>query len=269
MAPPEPQSPVPPDPVAPGQADLLRWAEALSGSARTGMGFTESLYERERYEEVLHVAAEIRSRADALSGRTIDPEDLVAEWFDAIGKGVRGYVTPKVTVGAVVGNDAGELLLVQRAPSGVWLYPTGWADVGYSPAEVVVKEVREETGIECEVVRPIAILDGLRLGITGIPLYSLVFHCRMTGGDLQAHPLECLDVGFFAEDALPEGTAVPETWAAESFAAIRGEPMEVRFDHPREPMWEGSREEGDERQVIELVSREPMWEGSPEEGEGG
>ena len=38
-------------------------------------------------------------------------------------------------VGAVVGNDDGELLLVQRADSGVWLYPTGWADVGYSPAE--------------------------------------------------------------------------------------------------------------------------------------
>jgi len=232
----------PPGIDPPNQADLLRWAEALAGSARTGMGFTESLYERERYEEVLHVAAEIRARADALSGRAVDPDDLAAEWFDTVGKGVKGYVTPKVTVGAVVGNDAGEILLVQRAPSGVWLYPTGWADIGYSPAEVVVKEVLEETGIECEVVRPLAILDGLRLGITGIPLYSLVFHCRMTGGELQAHPLECLDVGFFAEDALPEGTAVPETWAAESFAAIRGEEVPVRFDMPRDPFWEGDPE---------------------------
>ena len=226
-------------PNPPSQADLLRWAEALSGSARTGMGFTESLYERERYEEILHVAAEIRTRADALSGRPVAPDDLVSEWFDSVGRGVKGYVTPKVTVGAVVGNDAGEMLLVQRAPSGVWLYPTGWADVGYSPAEVVVKEVREETGIECEVLRPIAILDGLRLGITGIPLYSLVFHCRMTGGELKAHPLECLDVGFFAEGSLPEGIALPEQWASESFAAIRGEPLDVRFDVPRDPMWEG------------------------------
>ena len=54
----------------------------------------------------------------------------------------------KVAVGAVVGNDDGEILLVQRADSGVWLYPTGWADVGYSPSEVAVKEVHEETGIE-------------------------------------------------------------------------------------------------------------------------
>ena len=42
----------------------------------------------------------------------------------------------------------------------------GWADVGYSPAEVVVKEVAEETGIECEVVRPIGVLDGQRRGFT-------------------------------------------------------------------------------------------------------
>ncbi len=64
----------------------------------------------------------------------------------------------------------------------------------------------------------------------------------MTGGELAVHPLECLDVGFFAEDALPEGTVVPETWAAESFAAIRGEEMPVRFDVPRDPLWEGDPE---------------------------
>ena len=77
-----------------------------------------------------------------------------------------GYVTPKVAVGAVVGNDAGEILLVQRADSGIWLYPTGWADIGYSPAEVAVKEVAEETGIECEPVQLLAVLDGLRMGFT-------------------------------------------------------------------------------------------------------
>ena len=30
--------------------ELLKWAEQLSGIARTGLGFTESLYEQERYE---------------------------------------------------------------------------------------------------------------------------------------------------------------------------------------------------------------------------
>jgi len=61
----------------------------------------------------------------------------------------------------------------------------------------------------------------------------------MTGGELKPHPLECADVGFFAEGELPEKTAVPEQWADEAFAAIRGEEIEVRFDHPREPIWIG------------------------------
>lgn len=223
------------DSRAPSEVDLMRWSEALAAIARTGLAFSDVVYERERFEEVLNVAADIRERA----GSAFDSETLVGGWLESVGSGVPGYVTPKVTVGAVVGNDDGEILLVQRAESGLWLYPTGWADVGYSPAEVVVKEVREETGIDCEVLRPIAILDGLRLGFTGIPLYSLVFHCRMTGGSLTPHPMECRDVGFFAEGDLPEHTILADEWAAESFAAIRGEPVEVRFDAPRDPPWLG------------------------------
>src|SRR4051794_38599272 len=116
--------------------DLLRWSEALAGIARTGLGFTESLYEQERFEEVLHVAADIKAAADEALEVRRETEHFVQEWLDTVGSGVPGYITPKVAVGAVVGNDLDEILLVQRSDSGIWLYPTGWADVGYSPAEV-------------------------------------------------------------------------------------------------------------------------------------
>jgi ADP-ribose pyrophosphatase YjhB (NUDIX family) len=218
---------------------LLRWSEALAGIARTGLGFTESLYEQERFEEVLRVAADIQIAASEGATGVEDAEELVEEWLKAVGQGVPGYVTPKVAVGAAVGNDNGELLLVQRADSGVWLYPTGWADVGYSAAEVVVKEVLEETGIEAEPVRLIAVLDGLRLGFTRVPLYSLVFHCRAVGGELRAHPLECRDVGWFPLDKLPQPLAGAERWGRHVFAALRGEPVDVLFDRPRRPMWRG------------------------------
>ncbi len=221
-----------------GEAGILRWAESLAGIARTGLGFTESRYERERFEEVLAVAADIRAHSAA----GIDAENQVQQWLDGVGEGIAGYVTPKITVGAVVGDDEGRILLVQRADSGWWLYPTGWSDVGYSPSEVAVKEVREETGIDCEVVRPIAILDGMRLGFHRVPLVSIVFHCRSLGGELEAHPLECTDVGFFAEDELPQRTARPELWAPHAFSAIRGEPVEVLFDRPRTPLWSGGTE---------------------------
>jgi ADP-ribose pyrophosphatase YjhB (NUDIX family) len=231
------------DPVS--VRELLRWSESLAAVARTGLGFTESLYERERFEEVLKIAGDIRAVAagglgdGARSEDPVDAEGFVQEWLGSVGQGVAGYVTPKVAVGAVVGNDEGELLLVKRADSGFWLYPTGWADVGYSAAEVVVKEVLEETGIDVEPTRLVMVLDGLRLGFTRFPLYSLVFQCRVLGGELAAHPLECADVGWFAEENLPSPLAGSGSWRERVFAALHGESVEVYFDMPRVPNWRG------------------------------
>ena len=224
------------EPFAVSASDLLRWGETLAGVARTGLGFTQSLYERERFEEVLKVAADIRAAAI----EEAESDALFEEWLDSIGEGVAGYVTPKVAVAAVVGNERGEILLTQRADSGWWLYPVGWADVGYSAAEIAVKEVFEETGIECEPVSLIAILDGLRLGFARVPMYSVVFHCRMVGGELHGHPLETSAVGFFGRDALPEPLAGANRWVDLAFAAIDGEQRAAWFDEPRTPPWRGT-----------------------------
>lgn len=217
------------------RAELLRWSETLAGIARTGLGFSQVQYERERYEEILHVASDMRVAA----GHELVREELHGEWMRSVGSGVPGYVTPKIAVGAVVGNDDGELLLLQRADSGHWLYPTGWADIGYSPAEVAVKEVREETGIECVPVSVLSIVDGLRHGFTSVPLYSIVFFCRATGGSLQAHPLEATDVGWFREDNLPSPLIGLERWVPQAFAAVQGALHPTQFDAPRDPVWRG------------------------------
>ena len=224
------------EPFAVSAADLLRWAESLSGIARTGLGFTQSLYEKERFEEVLKVAADIRAAAI----EEAESDAMFEEWLASVGEGIAGYVTPKVAVAAVVGNDEGEILLTQRSDSGVWLYPVGWADVGYSPSEIAVKEVYEETGIEVEPLSLIAVFDGLRLGFARVPLYSLVFHCRIVGGDLTAHPLETSQVGFFGRENLPQPLAGGARWVDTAFAAINGESRPADFDQPRTPPWRGT-----------------------------
>ncbi|MCY3926201.1 MAG: NUDIX hydrolase N-terminal domain-containing protein [bacterium] len=226
-------SPPDPDRATIGELEMLRWSEALAGIARTGLGFTENLYERERFEEVLAVAADIRAAA----GRCCDPAKQITEWIAAVGSGVDGYVTPKVAVGAVVSDDEDRVLLIRRADSGFWLYPTGWADVGYSSSEIAVKEVAEETGIDCEPQRLIAVLDSMRHGFTSVPAYSLVYHCRAVGGTLRAHPVECTSVGFFAEDDLPSPLAGPDIWVRHAFGSARGEVTAVLFDAPRTPFW--------------------------------
>ena len=220
--------------------ELARWSEALAAIARTGLGFTESLYERERFEEVLHVAADMKVAVNQVLGSTAREQDhFVQEWLESVGEGVPGYVTPKVAVGAIVGNEQGELLMVQRADSGIWLYPTGWADIGYSPVEVALKEVREETGVECEPVQLLAIIDGLRMGFTRFGMYMVLFHCRAVGGELQAHPLETSGVGWFGPENLPVATGGAGWWAPMAFAAIRGERMAASFDPPRPDVWRG------------------------------
>jgi ADP-ribose pyrophosphatase YjhB (NUDIX family) len=247
---------------------LLRWSEALAAVAKTGIGFTTSIFERERYEEILEIAGDIAAKAN----RALNPPPLsepgaggpgdfsqidaaggdvgfvdagvidaaVASWLSDVGRGVAGYVTPRLAIGAVVGNASGEILLVQRRDSGVWLYPTGWADVGYSAAEVAVKEVLEETGVTVEPVRLILLLDALRLGASRSPIYSLVFHCRPVDAEaeLRPHPLECSAAGWFSRDALPSPLAGAQRWVEQAFAAISGAPVEVSFDPPRSPIWE-------------------------------
>jgi ADP-ribose pyrophosphatase YjhB (NUDIX family) len=223
-----------------GARDLARWSSSLAGIARTGLAFTDNLYERERYEEVLHVAADIRAAADELDDAIAvarETDHFVQEWLQNVGEGVPGYVTPKVAIGAVVGNDDGEILLVQRADSGIWLYPTGWADVGYSPSEVAVKEVREETGIDCEPTALLSVIDGQRMGFSRFGMYMLLFHCRATGGELRPHPLETSGVGWFAQDSMPEATAGASWWAPLAFDAIRGDTGPTVFDTPRDEIW--------------------------------
>jgi ADP-ribose pyrophosphatase YjhB (NUDIX family) len=218
---------------------LRRWAESLAGVAKTGLGFTESQYERERFEEVLKIAADMKVAADEGLADVADADGYVMQWMGEVGRGVPGYQTPKVAVGAAVTNDRGQLLLIRRADSGVWLYPTGWCDVGYSAPEVVVKEVLEETGIEAEPVRLIGVLDGMRLGESRIPLYSLLFFCRAVGGELKLHPLEVTDAGWFDRDNLPSPTIGADRWAEPVFAAIDGERRDVYYDDLRRPVWRG------------------------------
>ena len=101
-------------------------------------------------------------------------------------------------------------------------------------------EVFEETGIECEPVQLLSVVDGQRMGFTRFAMYMLLFHCRATGGALNPHPLESADVGWFSRDALPTPTAGAQWWGPKAFAAIDGAVMATDFDSVRDPVWRGT-----------------------------
>jgi len=198
---------------------LAVWADALRGIAQTGLAFEPHAYDRERYEEMLHLAAEM---AATVNGRVALDSTLAAEleahWRANIRAGVPGYVTPKVAVGAVVFNERDELLMIQRPDSKQWLYPTGWLDVGYSPAETAVKEVEEETGLLVEADRLLGVFDSnLRNYPMPFHIISVMICCRLLGGELRPHPLEVLDLGFFPYDRLPRPLCLGGQWVEDVF----------------------------------------------------
>src|SRR3989442_1578295 len=100
-------------------SDLLRWAEALAGIARTGLGFTENLYERERFEEVLKIAADIRYHAL----EEVEAGVQIEEWLSSLGEGVPGDGTPKTAGGAVGRHDARQHHLGPRGRPGGGAFP--------------------------------------------------------------------------------------------------------------------------------------------------
>ncbi|HZP46737.1 MAG TPA: NUDIX hydrolase N-terminal domain-containing protein [Candidatus Binataceae bacterium] len=180
--------------------ELARFVERVSAIARTGLAFQPSGYDAERYEELLHEAARMRSVLETADGT--DHEAIFQRWRAEVRPGYDGYVTAGVGCGAIAFNERDELLMIQR-PSGRWWYPTGFCEVGVSPAENVAREVREETGLSVTPLRLLGVLDSLKLGSPFRHLYSMLFYCRLDGGALRPHPLETLDVRFFPLDRLP------------------------------------------------------------------
>jgi 8-oxo-dGTP diphosphatase len=56
------------------------------------------------------------------------------------------------TASAIVFDNAERVLLVHHNKLGLWLYPGGHVDPNEDPAQSAVREVREETGIDIEIV---------------------------------------------------------------------------------------------------------------------
>lgn len=181
--------------------ELARFVQRISAMARTGLAFSPNLFDAERYEELLREAARLSS---FLSEGAPDVADqMFRRWRDSVGDGYDGYVTTAVGCGAIVFNSNDEILLIKRA-NGRWFYPGGFCDVGYSPAENAVREVREETGLSVSPVKLIGVTDSLKLGSPARHIYSMLFYCNLEGGQIRPHPLEVLEAGFFSLDRIPE-----------------------------------------------------------------
>lgn len=114
-----------------------------------------------------------------------------------------GYATPKVDVRAVIfKNDC--ILLVKEKADGKWSLPGGWGDIGLTPSEVAVKEVREEGGFDVKAHKLLAVFDKKCHPHPPSPyhVYKFFIQCDIVGGQAR-EGIETDDVAFFSKDDLP------------------------------------------------------------------
>ncbi len=176
------------------EPNWLEWAKKIQAIAQTGLTYAKDVYDMERYEELRQLSVDILSNYAA-----IDKETIKLTFASDT-----GYATPKVDVRAVVFQDD-QVLLVREKMDGAWALPGGWADIGYSPAEIAVKEVREEAGYDVEPVRLLAVMDKKFHGHPPEPyhVYKLFIQCKIIGGEALSG-VETSEVAFFDRDCLPE-----------------------------------------------------------------
>ncbi|MEB3359265.1 MAG: NUDIX hydrolase [Synechococcales bacterium] len=178
------------------EPNWLRWAQELQAIAQTGLHFSkDNPFDIARYQRLREIAAEMMAVQGSLDAPAL-LELLHRE---------EGYATPKVDVRGAVFQQ-GRILMVKEISDGRWTLPGGWADVGDAPREAVVREIWEESGYEARPVKLLAVYDRSKhphQPFLPFHIYKLFIQCELTGGQAQTS-IETSDVGFFAEDELPE-----------------------------------------------------------------
>jgi ADP-ribose pyrophosphatase YjhB (NUDIX family) len=170
------------------------WARQLQAIAQTGLHFSESEYDRERYRRILEISIE------NFANYSGESPALIRGLFE----NQTGYATPKVDVRGVVFRD-GKLLFVQERSDGLWTLPGGWADVNDSPSEAVEREIVEESGFQAKAERMLAIFDRAKHGHKPpfpFHVYKLFILCRLEGGEART-TMETTGVEFFGENEIP------------------------------------------------------------------
>lgn len=200
----------------------LQWAREIQAIAQSGSHYAENDYQRERFQRLSQIAAEIISEHTTLSYPTL------ADAFYA----QVGYATPRVDVRAAVFQD-GRLLLVRERQDGGWTLPGGWADVGELPSKAAERETWEEAGYQVRAQRVVGVYDANRVGpLEVFHAVKLVYLCDLIGGESRTSG-ETSEVCFYSLNDIPavlSGERTKPRHIADAIAALNDPSKPTVFD---------------------------------------
>lgn len=126
---------------------------------------------------------------------------------------------------AFVQDHGGRVLLIRHHTTGRWALPGGAMELGERIDQTVVAEVLEETGLDVEPVRLVGVYSDDRYWMRypngdELKLASILFECRLIGGQLRADGTEVLEAAFFPVDSLPSLDHRHETRLQDALAGL-------------------------------------------------
>lgn len=170
---------------------IVEWAKELQSLAQAGLYYGHDIYDKERYQRIRDIAAEMM----------LMRSDVPAEKITGLFCGDEGYQTPKVDTRAAIFRDRKILLVCEK---GKWSMPGGWCEYNLSPAENVIKETKEEAGLDVSVKMVIAIQDRDKHNpppyVFGV--VKIFYLCEIIGGGFVANN-ETSESRFFSIDECP------------------------------------------------------------------
>lgn len=196
----------------------IDFAIRIQSIAQTGLQYGKDKYDKERYEELRRIAAEmIAVKADI-------SVDKVYNLFC----NETGYQTPKVDTRAAVFVD-GKILLVHEN-NGTWSLPGGWCDVDQSAASNAVKEVKEETGFNVSAEKLIAVQDWRKHNVVNYAygVVKIFIMCRYESGQFEKN-IETTEIAFFDRNSIPNNLAVEKSSREQIMMCFEA------FENPEQP----------------------------------
>ena len=203
---------------------MEKWLELIieiQSLAQNGLAYTNNVYDKERFERLRDISAEMLSMKTDLSLEKV--KDLFCN--------EKGYQTPKLDTRAVIFKD--DKILLVKENNGTWSLPGGWVDVLESVASNTVKETKEETGLDVVPKRIIAIQDRNKHNkpIYAYGICKIFVLCEVIGGKFEKN-IETTETDYFSLDELPllAEAKTNKEQIEMCFKAVNDENWQVQFD---------------------------------------
>ena len=200
----------------------IKWSMEIQSLAQSGLAYTDNVYDIERYERLREISAEMLAEKTDLSIEKV--KDLFCN--------ETGYQTPKIDTRAVIFKD-NKILLVHEN-NNTWSLPGGWCDVLESVKSNTVKEVKEETGLDVNAIKVVAIQDRNK---HNKPIYAYgvckVFTlCDVISGEFEKN-IETTEIKYFSQDEIPNNLSDEKTNKEQiemCFKAYNDKNWQTQFD---------------------------------------